>query len=119
MTGHTPTTQMVKRVYVLAPDDLARDGRKEWSMVADDQFDRWYKAARDDARAAALRDAPAPYPVEVWQISDYGENRIAGFIDRFDAERFITAQTGAWSRNGMRFERRSPVVDSTPEGQTP
>lgn len=104
MTDHTPTTQMVKRVYVLAPDDLARDGRKDWSMVADDQFDRWYQAARDDARANALRD----FATEL-------EGYTIDFSTPWNTIKHITSLL----RRNADLIAIPAVVGSTPEGQTP
>lgn len=54
---YTPTTREVKRVYVLAPDDLARDGKSDWSSLPDGQFDPWLDAHSASIRAAALDEA--------------------------------------------------------------
>lgn len=48
---YTPTTKEVRRVYVLAPDNLAADGKPEWSMYTQDQFDRWLAAHDAEVRA--------------------------------------------------------------------
>jgi len=103
MNTHTPTTQMVKRVYCLAPDDLVRDGR-EWSMVADDQFDRWYKAARDDARANALRDFAT---------------KLEGYTLNFESATTMFDHITLLLRRNADLIAPLAVVGSTPEGQTP
>lgn len=70
----TPTTREVKRVYVLAPDNLARDGRKDWSMEADAQFDRWLAAHDAELRKAVVEEVVAEAYKHAQAITDEDPN---------------------------------------------